>query len=37
MELLWFLLVTIGLLGWAIYSIGKGIGNFILTLFGRKK
>lgn len=37
MELLWFMLVTIGLFGWFVYAIFKGLGNFILTLFGRKK
>lgn len=37
MELLWFLLVTIGLFGWFVYFVVKGLGEFILTLFGRKK
>lgn len=37
MELLWFMLVTIGLFGWFVYAIFKGLGTFILTLFGRNK
>lgn len=37
MELLWFMLVAVGLFGWAVYSIVRGLGEFILTLFGRKK
>jgi len=37
MELLWFILVTIGLFGWFVYAIFKGLGTFILTLFRRNK
>lgn len=37
MEVLWFLLCTIGLLGFGFYLFLRGIGNFLLTLFGRKK
>lgn len=36
MELLWFLLVTVGLFGWGIYAIVKGCGKFLLKLFGRE-